>query len=112
MQPREFGTGVVRRETPIIYIHMGSCADSAQERWWGCRDRDDARLRRLDISKIDDAEGESYRKSIGGCVVFVDDVPASWMSKIQSIVALSSTLWFEGEEADVDCEEGCDQPTF
>ena len=32
---------------------MGSCAVRAHERWWGCRDRDEARLRQLDTSKID-----------------------------------------------------------
>ena len=49
---RESGSGVVRRETPIIY--RWEAVRSVHRRGGGgCRDRDDARLRQLDTSKFD-----------------------------------------------------------
>ena len=38
-----------------------------------------------------DWTGEEGRKSISGCMVLLDDVPVSWLSKKQTLVALSST---------------------
>ena len=52
MQPRESGSGVVRRESPIIF-RWEAVRSVHRIVGEGCRDGGDAKLRQLDASKID-----------------------------------------------------------